>query len=445
MTTSTTGRLAIVGGGMGGVATAYFCDDGWSVDLFEERATLGGNATSLAVDDGGHAVVVDVGAESFNARTHPLYWDLLHELGVAPGEPDDVVVTMPGSLSVFDAATGAPLFVSRRALRQPAYAWGLLRFSRAARAYLAGDPSAELTVGEWFDRHAADRGFERDILLPWLASLTCYGVEALRQQSMLAFLLLFARIFPANPLRRPGTACARIGLGGVLAMLVDRCRNLTVHTGAPVSRVERQGGSWFVETPDGTHGPYEQVVVNAPPHASARFLAGVPDELLGTLERHTYYPARLVIHRDPVYMPRDRADWCTHNAAVDGDTCEASIWLGAFRTNPGTGEPVHLFKSWATRRAMQPAAVLAERTFLHPSLSPEALRATHALARWQGVDGLHFAGHFTTITDLQETALSSALAVARTVSPDGARLASFRHRVASAGHEHVGYDVALTP
>ncbi len=149
----------------------------------------------------------------------------------------------------------------------------------------------------------------------------------------------------------------------------------------------------------------------------------------------------MVIHRDPIYMPANRRDWCSHNAAVDGDTCEASMWLGSFRTNPRTGQPVQLFKSWASNRHVEPADVLAEQTFLHASLTPGTLRATQELVRWQGFNGLYFAGQFTTLTDLQETALYSGMSVARTLSPTSTSLQALEKRLVSTGHADVSYAV----
>lgn len=428
---------------MGGVSTAYFCDADWTIDLFESRSTLGGNVSTLRVLDDGEEVLVDIGAESFNPGTHPSYWALLHELGaVEPADPaQDVRLTMPGRLSIFDAGTRGSLFVSSHALRTPRYAVSFGLFVRAAKRYVAGDPTFELTVGEWVDGLRIDRTFKNAVLLPWLASLTCYSVEMVREQSALAFLLLFVHVFPRHLFQRPKTYCSSIGLGGILTMMVARCRHLSVHAGAPVSAVEQVDGSWFVETSSERHGPYLSVVLNAPPHASRSFLRTVPVELLDVLERHTYYATRMVIHRDPIYMPADRRDWCSHNAAVDGDTCEASIWLGAFRKNPRTGQPVRLFKSWASNRHFEPADVLAEQNFLHASLTPGTLRATQDLMRWQGFNGLHFAGQFTTLTDLQETALYSGMSVARTLSPTSSSLQALERRLVAAGRADVTYDV----
>ena len=374
---------------MGGVATAYFCDPDWTIDLFEAGPALGGNVSTIQVLDHDEEVTVDIGAETFNPATHPCYWALLHEIGaIQPGNPsEDVRVTMPGKLSIFDATTGGSLFVSSHPLRTPKYAVSFGLFVRAARRFVAERPSFEVTLGDWLDGLRMDRTFKNEVLLPWFASLTCFSVDTVRTQSALAFLVLFVPAFPRNMLRRAETYGSTIGLGGILAMMVERCRHLSVHAGAPVTSVEEVDGSWFVETSGGRHGPYSNVVVNAPPHASRSFLRTVPTGLLDVLARQTYYTTRMVVHRDPIYMPANRRDWSWHNAAVDGDTCEASMWLGAFRTNPSTGEPVELFKSWASNRPVEPGDVVAEQIFLHAALTPSTLRATRDLGALAGLQG----------------------------------------------------------
>src|SRR6478609_3293051 len=108
-------RLAVVGGGIGGVATAYLCDADWTIDLFETEPRLGGNAATVEVE----GTPVDLGAETFNPATHPLYWRLLAQIGA-----DETIVEIPGTVSVFDASTRRSRFVSSHALRTQRYAVG---------------------------------------------------------------------------------------------------------------------------------------------------------------------------------------------------------------------------------------------------------------------------------------------------------------------------------
>ena len=436
-------RLAIIGGGMGGVSTAYFCDPEWTIDLFESRSALGGNADTVIVQEDGQDVSVDLGAEAFNSGTHPMYCALLQEIDVirSPTSADGPLIQAPASLCIFNARTRSPLFASTHPFHSLKYTISFALFARAALKFVSSNPSCDVTAGEWLDRLRIDRSFKRDALLPWLASLTCYSVETLRTQSLLSFLLLFVRIFPDNIFESPKGYASRIGLGGLLEMLAARCQHLSIHTNAAVSRLEEVDGSWFIETPRERHGPYENVIVNAPPHASRQFLRALPRELLDLLGKHEYYSARIVVHRDPIYMPADQSYWCSHNAAVDGDICEASVWLGPARKNVKTGKPIQLFKSWASKRERQPREILAERTFLHPSLRPETLRATKELRNWQGFKGLYFTGHYVTLTDLQETALYSGVAVAKKLNPASQRLQSLQQRLARAGQADVSYDV----
>ena len=349
---------------------------------------------------------------------------------------------MPGKLSIFDATTRGSLFVSSHALRTPKYAVSFGLFVRAAQRYVADDPLFDVTVGDWIDGLRIDRTFKNDVLLPWLASLTCYSVDMVKTQSALAFLLLFVHIFPRNVLRRPKTYCSSIGLGGILAMMVDRCRHLAVRAGAPVSKAEEVDGSWFLETSSGRHGPYAKVVVE-------RSAAREPFVPAHAACRAARRPARVTRTTRLGWSSTEIRSTCRRTGATGARTTPPSTetrakhrsgWEPSAGTR-GPEQPVQLFKSWASNRQVEPAAVLAEQTFLHPALTPDTLRATQELVRWQGFNGLHFTGHFTTLTDLQETALYSGMSVARTLSPTSRSLQSLEQRLVSTGHADVSYVV----
>ena len=64
-------RVAIIGGGAGGVAAAYFLAGSLDVDLFEARARIGGHCDSRVIRHGGQRLTVDLGAQFFHPETHP--------------------------------------------------------------------------------------------------------------------------------------------------------------------------------------------------------------------------------------------------------------------------------------------------------------------------------------------------------------------------------------
>jgi uncharacterized protein len=195
----------------------------------------------------------------------------------------------------------------------------------------------------------------------------------------------------------------------------------------------------MVQTPQGRKGPYRFVVLNAPPRAGRELLrplaafAGVT----ALLDEYRYFDARLLVHTDPAYMHRDRRDWGAYNAAVDGRTCEGSVWLGALQPDANAD----VFKSWAERRRADPRHILFERRFKHPLITRSTIRAARALRPFQGRKGLYFSGRYTTGVDLQETALYSAMQVAEALAPGSRTLASLKTRPSARGRAGISYDV----
>lgn len=221
------------------------------MDLFESRSELGGNADTVIIREEGQDLSVDAGAESFNPGTHPMYWALLQEIDAIRSlkSADALLIKVPATLSIFNAKTKRPLFASTHPLHSLKYAINFAFFTRAALGFLSSNPSCYVTAGKWLDSVWLDRSFKQNVLLPWLASLTCCSVETLKTQSMLSFLLLFARIFPESILKSPRAYNSSIGLGGFLKLLAARCQNLSIHTNAAVSKLEEVDRLWFIETP----------------------------------------------------------------------------------------------------------------------------------------------------------------------------------------------------
>ncbi|WP_314177834.1 FAD-dependent oxidoreductase [Streptomyces winkii] len=437
-------RLAVVGAGASGIASAYFCDSAWQVDLFESRDKIGGHADTVSVTEGDKRYAVDIGAEFFHPDTHPLYWSFLAEIGARTDDPaTNKVIEGPASLTIFDAATGKARFGSDHVLDDLPGALRFLTFTGEARKMTEPDAPWETSMGEWLDGLDIDADYKRDILTPWLSSLTCGDTELVRTQSARAHLSSFAKTFPATIFEPVHTYNSTVGLEGYLRMLLDTCENTTVLTRAAVEGLEERSGTWHVRTASGRHGPYDAVVVSAPPPVSKGFFADVPDlgHIAEYLGQHEYHPARLVIHRDPHYMPADKGYWSVQNAAAAGRHCETSIWIGAYHGSQDPASKPSIFKSWAAHRDTDPADVLAERRFRHPLSTPRSLRAARDMMAHQGERNLYFAGSFTTITDLQESSLYSGLKVAESLNPEGPQLTSFKQRLADDDLLDTSYDI----
>lgn len=441
-------RVAVLGAGAGGVCAAYFLDDAYDVDVFEARDRVGGHCHSVPVEVGSgptrREVRADLGAAFFHPDTHPMYVAMLEELGLrTPQTPErDPLIEAKGSLAVFDTQGQARSFVSHEPIRSPIRSLNFAFYTQSARNVIEDNKSYEISIADWVDSLYLTRDFKENLLLPWLTALIGTNREKAMRASARAILQTFALSFPDNFLKSASTFNSKVGLDGHLLRMMEDLGRTTVRTNHPVEGLQRGAdGRWSVLTSKGRFGPYDHVVINAQPQFSKHWFRDAwAQDLRAILDRYEYFDARIVIHRDPVYMLENRKQWCVYNAGINGQECEGSVWVGGIHEPVGGDDRLSLFKSWSLRREKQPQEIVAERTFNHPLITPDAVRAARELANWQGVQGIWFSGQHTTGMDLQEAALYSAMRVAKSLNPDGARLARFETRLRAQGKDDLRYD-----
>ncbi|WIX77603.1 hydroxysqualene dehydroxylase HpnE [Amycolatopsis carbonis] len=266
-----TAEVAVVGGGLAGIATALRCADaGRPVTLFEARPHLGGLTHSftrgeLHVDNGQHVFL----------RCCTAYLALLDRLGVADRvtlQPRlEIPIRTPGSTESTWLRRGdlpAPLHLAASLLRyDPLRPLDRARFALAALALRRVDPTDDRTdrqsFGEWLRRHGQSAAAIEAL---W----DLVGVATLNATADEASLSLAATVFQEGLLTDP--AAADIGwslvplreLHGDAALEALTTAGADVRTGTKVRAIEETAGGWRVRTDDG-EATFGQVVLAAPP------------------------------------------------------------------------------------------------------------------------------------------------------------------------------------
>ena len=95
------------------------------------------------------------------------------------------------------------------------------------------------------------------------------------------------------------------------------------------------------------------------------------------------------------------------------------MWLAPILTDVPPATATKVWKSWVTHRDRQPAQVLHEAAFKHMLPTAATIRAQRELRALQGRDGIWLAGGYLRPYDAQETALRSAMRVARGLGVTG--------------------------
>jgi predicted NAD/FAD-binding protein len=448
-------KVAIIGGGTGGVAAAHFLQGSCEVDLFERRKKVGGNCSSVEVEQGGGApkLQIDTGAQFFHPETHPIYTSLLERAGIfnPDDEEHDKTLRAAGSVCIFpesdDGKMGKPLFTSTHFWRTPLTAAQFGIFTHHARKAVLKDLSWEVTMEDWLKGLPLTKKMRDGMLLPWIAALIGTNVKDTARSSARSILQTFALAFPANLVGGATTYNSEVGLDGNLAAVLELNPGAKLHTDAEIKAVDydEAAGSWTITSETGEKsGPFDAVVFNAAPRFSKELLRDKPwaKETVDLLERYEYFDAKVAIHTDPTYVHPKKCNKSVYNAQIYKGECEGSVWLGGIHTTQGAnGGPVEVYKSWVTARSKPPEQLIKEREFVHPLITPDVVRAARELDQHQGMNGLYFSGTYTTGMDLQEGATYSAMKLAERLAPQSPTLAALRSTMKERGRDKVNYDL----
>jgi predicted NAD/FAD-binding protein len=415
-------RIAVIGSGIAGAASAWLLARRHEVTLFESQNRLGGHTDTLEVSlSASSAFPVDTGFIVHNETTYPLFVRLLDELGVET-EPSDMSWGLRCErcdLEYAGDARGA--FAQTRRLLDPSHL-GMLRdiarfnrIGRGAIGVLAGSGihgapdgrthgSAELedgsagdaAIGEFLARHGLGSAFRRHYLLPMAAAIWSSGtgtVERFPTRSLLAFFANHGLLGVRSHLPwRTVRGGARSYLERLLEPLQDRVR-----PGTTIASVRRHPDRVQLTTAHGAMEEFDAVVIAAHADDAYGMLADPSEEERELLGAWSSSENLRVVHTDATLLPDRRAAWASwnyHVADCSAPTGSASLSYHMNRLQPfataATDEAVIV--SINPPRRPEQGRVLREDRVTHPTFSPAALATQPHLDGLNGVRRTYFAG-----------------------------------------------------
>ena len=412
---------------MAGVSLAWLLDGERDVVLIEARDSIGGNVQSVDVSLGGHQVVVDMGAQYFHPGPYPVYTALLSHLSIYPpaASVPEQSHAFPASISLQAGSEPTPRFMSPVfptrfwPLLMPWNFSGLIAFAvafGAARERELRRESWTVTLEEWLPTLGLAREQWEGMILPWAASLFSGSIEQARGLSARGAMVFAAKALPQNPFDPILYYVLNRGMAEALHRMVAQCSTLQVLTSAAVQRISRESlGGFTIHRRGGPPIAVDELVLASSGPNTLRLLGDIRGTELqqAALRGIEFHDARLALHTDPAYVPPQEYLWSFLNCRIQGAYCEASMWLAPVLTGVPPAVSTKLWKSWVTHRDQQPAHVLHGADFKHMLPTASTIRAQRWLRSLQGRDGIWLTGGYMHPYDAQETALRSAIRVAR--------------------------------
>jgi predicted NAD/FAD-binding protein len=388
-------RIAIVGAGISGLASAWLLARAHEVTLFEAGDYFGGHTHTHAIEIEGRQYAVDSGFIVCNPGNYPLFTRMLAELDVET-QPTTMSFALRNERSglEYNASSTGGLFLQKRRLASPRH-WrmiaDILRFYRSAPALLECEPEST-TLGEFLARERYSAGFRDDHIVP-MASALWSSPSA----QVLAFPLRYLLRFMANHhmLQVEGRPEWRVVKGGSQSYVRALRKRWAVRErlATPVRRVSRHADGVELAL-DGGVERYDHAVLACHSDQALALLADPsrPErEVLGAIP---YQRNDTVLHTDTRQLPRDRRAWAAWNAIVPAEEsaeCTVSYCMNLLQS---IESPVPFVVTLNRSHAIDPARVLARMTYHHPVYSTTSVAALRRRGEINGVDRTWYCGAY---------------------------------------------------
>lgn len=388
-------RIAVIGSGIAGLASAWLLSREHAVTLFEASDRLGGHTHTHDIDMQGRRYAVDSGFIVHNPVNYPLLTRMFDELGVA-SQPTTMSFSVRNEASglEYNATTLDTLFCQRRNLLSPRFLGmvrDLARFYREAPALLSGDGQGP-TIGEYLDANRYGSAFRDEHLVPMASAL--WSSPAAR---ILGFPARYLVQFMANHqmLQLSDRAQWRVVQGGSSSYIraMRQGWNVDERLRCPVRSVGRDAEGVELRTDAGLER-FDQAVLACHSDQALALLTDPGDRERAVLGAMPYQANDTVLHTDASLLPRNRKAWAAWNAFIPrepGDACTVSYCMNLLQ---GIDSPEPFIVTLNRSAAIDPAKVLRRMSYHHPVYSHASVAAQSRKAEIQGQRRTWFAGAY---------------------------------------------------
>ena len=393
-TASPARRIAVIGGGISGMAAAHLLADENSVVLYEAAPQLGGHARTVIAGKRGDQPV-DTGFIVFNKVNYPNLLGLFDKLHV-PYVPSSMSfgASINGGWLEYALTSLNQIFAQRANLASPRFLRMLrdiLHFNKHAASALSpgitmGDLLAKLGTGAWF----------RDYyILPisgaiW--STPCHGVLEFPAETLIRFFQNHALMSVTGQHQWYTVQGGSVQYVQRLQAALSRA-GVDIRVGSPIAGVRRSEDGVMVRATSGEWEQFDEVVFATHSDDSLRLLSDAAPAVRAALSAVQYQSNTAILHADTSQMPKSRKAWArwvyTEPSGPRADRIDLTYWMNSLQPIP-QDDP--LFVTLNPNRTIAEHLIHDQTTFRHPVFDTAAIQAQARIRALNGQDGLWFCG-----------------------------------------------------
>lgn len=389
-------RIAIIGGGISGMVSAYLLNQDYDTVLFEANNYIGGHTHTIEVTIGNRRYAVDTGFIVFNEVTYPNFLKLLRRLGVEY-QPSTMTFSVKSERDgiEYSARNLNSFFAQRKNLLDPSFyrmIRDIFRFRREFDRLLEEERQEEGLV-PFLRSQGYSRRFIDDFIVPLGSALWSTDPKRIEDFPLATFVRFFANhgfLQIKNPFE---WKVIKGGSARYVDKLIEPFRG-KIRLGAPVRTVTRHPDRVEVRLDGGIIERFDHVVLAVHSDQALAMLsdpAPAEREILGAIP---YQENLTMLHTDTRILPDRRRIWSSWNYCIPREELRRAVITYDMNILQNLGAPEEFCVTLNRPDIIAKERIIGTYDYHHPVYTTAAPAAQKRYGEISGVNRTHYAGAY---------------------------------------------------
>lgn len=411
-------RVAVIGSGISGLASAYYLSRKHEVSLFEREERIGGHTHTVTVDSSRGPLAVDTGFIVHNDRTYPNLIRLLGELGVPRTNSDmSFAVSCRRTGYEYSSRGLGGYFAQRRNVLKPS-AYELFgeirRFNRTAPRLLDRSDASRLRLGEFLDEYRFTQFFREFYLFPMASAIWSCAQNAVKEFPAAMLTRFFHNHGMLTINGHPQWKTIPGGCSTYITPMMAPYKS-RVFSGVTIRSVAREYSGVTLHFADERPSmKFDHIVFATNCDCALPLLEKPSNDEREVLGQFTTSKNDVVLHCDDNLLPRRPAARASWNYLLHLDSRNGSgPATMTYHMNRLQSLPVqeNYCVTLNANGSIRPEKVLQRFVYHHPLFTLDSIRAQQGWKKISGVNRTHYCGAYW-FYGFHEDGVNSALRVA---------------------------------
>ncbi len=385
-------KIAVIGSGISGLASAFYLSKKYKVDLFEQNDHFGGHAYTYDIKSQNKIVPVDLGFIVFNELTYPNLINLFKELKV-PFEKSDMSfsVSIKNSNIEYGGRGLSAIFANKSNIIN----LNFLKMIKEIIVFYNRSPNLlknnleGITLGSYLEKSKLSKYFVEYHIIPMVAAIWSMPFSKAKDMPLELFLKFFINHGLFKLKNRPQWYTVSNRSRTYVNKILSRISG-EIFKNYRVSKILRNDDNIRLKIGN-EYLDYDQVILASHADQSLKLLENPTELEKNILSKFKYISNLGILHTDTNLMPQKKIAWSSWNSiSKENRTC-VTYWLNRLQNLKCDS---NYFLTLNPIYELTESKIISKVKFTHPYFSSETVKYQKELKIIQGKKRTWFCGAY---------------------------------------------------